>query len=99
MEVDGNQRAAVAELNIIGNPFEWWVARVLVQKEENRGKGYGSVVLRAALDAVTAMGAKRVIVAPGGYNKEKKKQFDFYMKNGFVMVDKQGLFEWRPEGS
>lgn len=89
---------AIAELNLV-EEGEWWVARVLVRDEQNRSKGYGSIVLQAALEAVADRGAHRVIVIPGGYSNKKKKQFNFYKKNGFVMVDKEGLFEWRPEGS
>lgn len=87
---------AVAEINTLGNPFEWWVARVLVSKPKNRGNGYGSQVLQAALKAVMEKtnGMGRVIVAPGGYDDDKRK-FSFYVKNGFKCIDEEGLFEWR----
>ena len=90
---------AVAELNIFGNPYEWWVARVLVQKPENRGKGYGSAVLQEALKAVMTKtgGMGRVIVAPGGYDNDQERKFRFYEKNGFKLANKEGLFEWRQE--
>lgn len=78
---------AVAEINTLGNPFEWWVARVLVSKPKNRGKGYGSQVLQAALKAVMEKtnGMGRVIVTPGGYDDDKRK-FSFYVKNGFRCI-------------
>jgi GNAT superfamily N-acetyltransferase len=87
---------AVAQMNALENPYEWWVARVLVSKPGNRGKGYGSQVLQAALKAVMARtdGRGRVIVAPGGYDNDNRK-FLFYLKNGFRCIDEEGLFEWR----
>jgi predicted GNAT family N-acyltransferase len=92
---------AVAEMNTLGNPLTWWVARVLVRKPENRGKGYGSRVLQAALKAVMEKtgGMGRVTVAPGGYDNDDRK-FSFYVKNGFKRVTDDGLYEWRqPRGA
>lgn len=88
---------AVAEMNTLGNPFEWWVARVLVPDRKNRGNGYGSSVLRQALQLVEkrTMGIGKVVVAPGGYDNDQQRQFGFYRKNGFVQVNPEGLFEWR----
>ena len=97
MILDGNiGSVAVAEMNTIENPLEWWVPRVLVSKPKNRGKGYGSQVLQAALKAVMEKtgGMGRVIVTPGGYDNDKRK-FSFYVKNGFRYVEEEGLFEWR----
>jgi len=88
---------AVAEIDALGSPFKWWVARVLVSKPEDRGKGYGSQVLQAALKAIMEKtgGVGRVIVAPGGYDNDDRK-FTFYVKNGFrQVVEERGIFEWR----
>ena len=96
MILDEIGSVAVAEMGTLGNPFTWWVARVLVRKPENRGKGYGSRVLQAALKAVMEKtgGMGRVTVAPGGYDNDDRK-FSFYVKNGFKQVTEDGLYEWR----
>lgn len=96
---DGAVRSrAVADLNVLGNPFEWWVARVLVPDPTDRGKGLGSLVLRAALDAVLIPtgGMARVIVAPGGYDNDHERQRHFYEKNGFRSLGENQPMEWRP---
>jgi len=89
---------AVAEMSTLGNPLTWWVARVLVKRPENRGKGHGSLVLQAALKAVMEKtgGMGRVTVAPGGYDNDNRK-FSFYLKNGFKQVTEDGLYAWRKE--
>lgn len=96
MILDDIGSIAVAQMGTLENPLTWWVSRVLVRKPENRGKGYGSLVLRAALKAVMEKtgGMGRVIVAPGGYDNDDRK-FSFYVKNGFKQVTKDGLYEWR----
>ena len=90
---------AVADLNILGNPFEWWVARVLVPDPNDRSKGYGSLVLQAALKAVLVPSGEmaRVIVAPGGYgaDADPERRVKFYERNGFKQVNDEGLMEWR----
>lgn len=93
----GIRARAVAELNIIGSPFEWWVARVLVTDPADRGKGLGSQVLQAALRAilVPTAGMARVIVAPGGYDNDQERQRRFYAKNGFEPLSEGGPMEWR----
>jgi len=62
----------------------WWIARAVIVPTEQRGKGIGSAMLKALFKAVTKQGTcTRLIVCPGGYNGNKKKQFHFYEKNGF----------------
>jgi hypothetical protein len=92
---------AVANLNIFSeNPFEWWVARVLVPNPADRSRGYGSLVLQAALKAILVPtgGMARVIVAPGGYgvDADPERRVKFYEQNGFKRVNDEGLMEWRP---
>lgn len=78
-----NDRGTV-ELNMVGGPEDWWVARALVQGSESvRGRGIGSTLLRLALEKAVSMGACIVKVVPGGYNMRPKDQQRFYEKNGF----------------
>jgi GNAT superfamily N-acetyltransferase len=91
----GVRAGAVADLNILGNHLEWWVARVLVSDPVDRGKGLGSLVLQAALKAimVSTNGMARVVVVPGGYDNNHERQRKFYEKNGFRSVNEEGLME------
>jgi GNAT superfamily N-acetyltransferase len=91
----GVRAKAVADLNVLGSHLEWWVARVLVSNADDRGKGLGSLVLQAALKAimVSTNGMARVVVVPGGYDNNHKRQRKFYEKNGFRRVNDEGLME------
>lgn len=84
---------AVAEAS---NLYEyWWIARVLVSKSEERGKGLGSLALQRLLQLIVKQSSLPIRVAPGGYNEDPAKQIQFYEKNGFDQVaDKPGLLEW-----
>lgn len=64
----------------------WWVSRVLVSRDEDRGKGYGGRALDILLREIEKQGGKAVIVTPGGYGADPKKQIRFYEAHGFVKV-------------
>jgi len=68
--------------NVIVND-EWWIARAIVKPETLRGKGLGSKMLSLLKDEVIKQGCKKLFVCPGGYEENKEKQFNFYIKNGF----------------
>lgn len=72
----------------------WWISRVNVQGVE-KGKGTGSKLLQKAIESVLSYGPADIIVAPGGYNEDKEKQFNFYKKNGFVDSSKKGLLIYK----
>lgn len=74
---------------------DWLVTRVIVKGP--RGKGIGTKLLQAALQEALRLGAKRVIVAPGGYEGDTERQVRFYTNNGFKpCADPAGALEWRP---
>lgn len=86
------RRPAIAECS--SWPLEegvWWINRILVP-EADRGQGLGSRLLQRLLTELKSKGAKAVIVAPGGYGSDPEDQFNFYRKNGFRQVDKDGLY-------
>jgi len=61
----------------------WFINRVLVKPENERGKGIGSELLQLLIKEIKKHGGKKIIVTPGGYDNKTKKQFNFYRKNGF----------------
>lgn len=66
----------------------WYVSRVMV-RENHRGKGVGSKLLNMMIEEIKSRPDKGdIIVTPGGYDGDTKRQFDFYKKNGFVETDK-----------
>lgn len=74
---------ACAEANIDSQDVDaWYISRVFV-KEHLRGKSIGSQVLQTLLSEIKKQNTKKVIVSPGGYDNDKDRQFNFYLKNGF----------------
>ena len=76
---------------------EWWIARAIIKPESLRGQGLGTKMLEKLKAAVIRQGCKKLIVTPGGYEGKKKKQFNFYLKNGFTNQGKDTLV-WRHNG-
>lgn len=77
----------------------WYTNRVLVTRKEERGKGLGSyllTLLKATLQQQEGFVA--LMVEPGGYGTDPKKQINFYRKNGFIRKPKLGLnvYVWEP---
>ncbi|MGD9749419.1 MAG: GNAT family N-acetyltransferase [Acidimicrobiia bacterium] len=90
---DAMAERATCDVAKIGD--DWLITRVLVVGA--RGRGIGSQLLQAALQEAARLGAKRVIVAPGGYEGDTERQFNFYMKNGFKPCSEpEGALEWKP---
>jgi predicted GNAT family N-acyltransferase len=73
---------AVAEATEMGS--HWFINRVLVQPEEIRSNGIGSMLLQILIKEIKKTGNKQIIVTPGGYAMNQKKQQNFYKKNGFL---------------
>jgi hypothetical protein len=61
----------------------WWISRALVNPPKARSLGLGSKLIQKLLDELKSSPIKRIEVAPGGYESKTKKQFNFYIKNGF----------------
>jgi tRNA(Met) C34 N-acetyltransferase TmcA len=74
-----------ASANLIDGQGTWWISRVIVEPESECGKGYGSELLRLLIENVRKQDCKLLLVCPGGYDSNRKQQFNFYKKNGFVM--------------
>ena len=74
----------------------WWIARVKLSKGVPTGQGIGSILLEVLKNEIK----KRkciLIVCPGGYNGNRKQQFNFYIKNGFDYVDgDKDTLQWDP---
>jgi len=82
----------VAEASTMGDGF-WNINRVLVNPKILRGKGIGSKLLQELIEKIRNADGKKIIVWPGGYDDNKKKQVNFYIKNGFKKY-KEGYFLW-----
>lgn len=72
----------------------WWISRVNVQGIE-RGQGVGSKLLNKLIEEILFYGETNIVVAPGGYNEDSDKQFNFYRKNGFVDDNEDGLLIYK----
>ena len=74
---------------------DWYFNRALVKNDEDRGKGLGTRMLaRLKEELKKKPNFKRLIVEPGGYGSEPKRQRGFYLKRGFF-PHKDGYLEWR----
>jgi GNAT superfamily N-acetyltransferase len=94
MNHEGRLRAAMSADNLGSH---WWLARAIVDPAEHRGKGIGSDMLKRLLAAVARQGCTELHVTPGGYEGLTKRQFNFYLKNGFAHVEgNEHLLIWRP---
>jgi GNAT superfamily N-acetyltransferase len=79
----------------MGGDGRWWLARVVVK--DGKGKGVGTEMLRLLKEElVKNENFTDLLVAPGGYGSDPKRQRDFYLKNGFVPESGGGLL-WRPQ--
>lgn len=72
---------------------EWWVSRAKVTPEKLTGQGYGTRMMDEIKKAAVRQGCKKMVVCPGGYKNDKKRQINFYVKNGFVEI-KKGVLVW-----
>jgi len=63
---------------------EWYISRAFIKRTEDRGKGIGSEMMCMLKEHVANQGGEFITVHPGGYEENKRKQFNFYRKNGFV---------------
>lgn len=62
----------------------WWIGRVLVDPPKARGNGVGGYILEELKRAVKEMGGTSLLVSPGGYAVDPKRQFKFYLSHGFI---------------
>lgn len=94
---------AVASADYMAHEEWWWIGRVLVQRDKERGKGIGSLILQRLLKtATTALTSDslnpvpHVVVAPGGYSDDLEGQMRFYRRNGFEPDPREpDLLHWR----
>jgi hypothetical protein len=86
-------RPAVATADLVPNPHApyWLISRVLVP-EEMRGKGLGGHMLELLKWHVRLQGVYPLVVAPGGYGSDEKRQRRFYSERGFTYENKQDWF-------
>ena len=86
--VSVHHERCVAQASRGGEPV-WWVNRVLVQPPNARGQGIGGTLLDALIEAcvdqdVLAGRPTEILVTPGGYGADPRKQVAFYKAHGFV---------------
>ncbi len=61
----------------------WWLARLKIHPDYQR-QGFGTALLkRLQEELVKKPGFKRLLVAPGGYNSDPTRLFEFYRRHGF----------------
>ena len=82
---------ATAEASLIGD--EWWVNRVIVRPDNQRGKGLGGKLLEELKKVVAAEGGKVLLVAPGGYSNKHTAQVNFYGRHGFSKRKEDGVLQ------
>lgn len=87
---NNERNRAVAEASKTGT-YSWFINRVLVQPEELRSKGIGSILLKRLISEIRKTDAKQIIVTPGGYAMNQDRQFNFYKKNGFACMDNSAM--------
>lgn len=63
----------------------WYVNRALVEPETARDQGHGTRMLQRLLDTIRRSGPARVVVDPGGYGSNTRRQRRFYRKAGFQL--------------
>lgn len=59
---------------------DWFITRALVKPEDCRKMGIGSHMLKLLFDEVKKKHGTRILVTPGGYDNNRKEQFNFYKK-------------------
>jgi len=77
----------------------WWISRVLVTDQAQRGKGYGGMVLDHLLAEIIKAGGRVVIVTPGGYGADPDRQIAFYEAHDFFKVGEgfEVHWAWNPD--
>lgn len=94
---DGTRSRGVASADLYhprADELCWWISRVLVTDEADRGKGIGGVLLDLMLAEVVKQGGRVVIVGPGGYGADPKRQRQFYEAHDFAKVGEGSDVHW-----
>lgn len=78
---EGGWKPAIVQASNMGS--HWYLNRAMVP-EAYRGQGVGSKLLKELFAQLDMHKAGLLIVEPGGYGADPKKQRNFYLKNGFV---------------
>lgn len=72
----------------------WWISRVLISREENRGHGWGGMLLDTLIVEIIKQDGAAIIVTPGGYGADPKKQIAFYEAHDFFKVGEGVEAHW-----
>lgn len=92
----GHMSVGTASADHIGGG-KWWVSRVFI-RGNHRGKGLGTALVKAMIEAVKAQGGTLLEVAPGGYGEPYESQQGFYLACGFAVAE-PGLLHYKIEGT
>lgn len=78
---------------------EWYLNRAIVGPDAARGQGLGSILLQTLLKYLSEKpDFKSIIVEPGGYHNDLKRQVRFYTNNGFVLErGYTNVYRWTKE--
>lgn len=95
----GVPAVAQADGVFMGVVGDWWISRVMVPSAF-RGEGLGSRMLGLLLGGIQEVHRedklfRGVVVTPGGYGVDPRRQRAFYLKIGFKpVIGDEGLLEW-----
>jgi hypothetical protein len=87
--------AEASNMAMAGRPGQWYLNRL---KVNNRGRGYGSEILRKLLATLAERkDFSSLIVEPGGYGSDVNRLNKFYKSNGFKPDASRECLVWIPE--
>lgn len=72
----------------------WWVSRVLVTSEAERGQGLGGMMLDQLIVEITKQDGQSIIVTPGGYGADPIRQQRFYEAHDFIKTGEGATAHW-----
>lgn len=73
----------------------WWINRVLVTHETQRGQGLGGRLLDTLLLEIVKQQGRTVIVTPGGYGGDPDLQIRFYENHDFIKTGEGATTHWQ----
>jgi hypothetical protein len=72
----------------------WWVSRVLVTSDEDRGRGWGGMMLDQLIVEIVKQDGQSIIVTPGGYGADPLRQQRFYEAHDFIKTGEGVTAHW-----
>lgn len=80
-------KLGILEISNVFNDNNWYINRINIPIEF-RSNNIGSRLLHIAkIILINVYNCNSIYVTPGGYNMDRDKQFNFYIRNGFISYD------------